>query len=145
MLTESDAAKSTFTVIYFFLIFWKFNRIFNEFFFQFFVYFSTSKYFLFSKLFRFLKKEILKFFALTGSMECQHGIIGSRSNFVLHYKDIEEIGIWKKSKNFFVGSVSCKNRIRLLLLGREADVIVRSTSVEMEKENPDNVILTGQV
>ena len=43
----------------------------------------------------------------------------------------------------FTGPVACKNRIRILLLGRDADIIVKSAPVEMEDDG--NEIITSQV
>lgn len=43
----------------------------------------------------------------------------------------------------FEGPVACKNRIRILLLGRDADIIVKTAAVQMEED--DNEIVTGQV
>ena len=43
----------------------------------------------------------------------------------------------------FLGPVACKNRIRILLLGRDADIIVKTAAVEMEQDG--NEIITGSV
>ena len=49
--------------------------------------------------------------------------------------------------NFFyyqlTGPVAFKNRLRILLLGRDADIIVKTASVEMEGE--ENEIITSRV
>jgi hypothetical protein len=48
------------------------------------------------------------------------------------------------------GPVACKNRIRLLILGKDADIIIRSSSVQMDALNTPNLtedqsLLTHQV
>ena len=49
--------------------------------------------------------------------------------------------------NFFyyqlTGPVAFKNRLRILLLGRDADIIVKTAAVEMEDE--ENEIITSRV
>jgi hypothetical protein len=51
----------------------------------------------------------------------------------------------KNHLNFYLGPVACKNRIRILLLGREADIIVKSAAVEMEVDNDEKELTTSQV